>query len=191
MNWFPDYNYILASKSPRRQQLLKEMGINFTIQNFEVSEDYPPELNIYEIPVYLAENKAKPFDGNLSENDLVISADTIVVLDNEVLVKPSDKEDAIRILKKLSGKKHKVITGICLKSMQKQKFFFSETDVYFKALTDEEIDYYLFNFKPYDKAGAYGIQEWIGYIGVSAIDGSFFNVMGLPVQKLYEEIQKF
>lgn len=191
MNWFPDYKFILASKSPRRQQLLEGIGIKFNIRYFDGPEDYPTELTIYEIPVYLAENKARPFEGILNSDELVIAADTIVSIDDEILTKPADIKDGIRNLKKLSGRKHKVITGICLKSSKKQKSFYSVTEVTFKVLTEQEIEFYLNNFLPYDKAGAYGIQEWIGYIGITEINGSFFNVMGLPVQELYEEIQKF
>ncbi len=182
---------ILASKSPRRQQLLKELGIQFTVKSFDVEETYPGNLSKTEIPVFLAELKAKPFLVALKENELVISADTIVCLENEVLGKPADVDEATEILQKLSGKKHEVITGVSLLSKHKKTSFYAITDVYFKELTPDEINFYIENYQPFDKAGAYGIQEWIGYIGINHIEGSFYNVMGLPVQRLYEEVQKF
>lgn len=191
MDWIKKYNIILASKSPRRQQLMKEMGFTFTVKDVDVDEHYPAHLSMSEIPVYIAEQKAKPFEGHIKNNDLVITADTIVYLNGEVLGKPRNEQHAKQILLKLSGQKHQVITGVCLKNIQKQKSFFSLTDVFFKELTKQEIDYYIKEFRPFDKAGAYGIQEWIGYIGIKRIEGSFFNVMGLPIQKLYEEIQLF
>lgn len=191
MNWLPKYNYILASKSPRRQELIHDLGIDFRVEIRDVEENYPAELYREEIPVFLAELKAKPFLGSLSENDLLITADTIVWLEGEVFGKPSDREDAFRILKKLSGKEHQVISGVCLTGMEKQKSFFSISNVSFRELSDKEIYFYIDEFKPYDKAGAYGIQEWIGYIGITHIEGSFYNVMGLPVQQLYSEIISF
>jgi septum formation protein len=191
MKWFPDYNYILASRSPRRAQLLKSLGIDFKVIVKEVDESYPSILKNEEIPVYLAKLKARPFLNDMGEKDLVITADTIVCLDGKVLGKPKNKKEAHQMLNELSGKNHQVISGVCLTSKNKQLSFFSASDVYFKKLTGEEIDYYVSTFKPFDKAGAYGIQEWIGSIGISHIEGSFYNVMGLPVQKLYEEIQKF
>lgn len=191
MNWLPKYNYVLASKSPRRQELIHDLGIDFRVEIRDVEENYPAELYREEIPVFLAELKAKPFLGSLSENDLLITADTIVWLEGEVFGKPSDREDAFRILKKLSGKEHQVISGVCLTGMEKQKSFFSISNVSFRELSDKEIYFYIDEFKPYDKAGAYGIQEWIGYIGITHIEGSFYNVMGLPVQQLYSEIISF
>ncbi|MGE0021435.1 MAG: Maf family nucleotide pyrophosphatase [Draconibacterium sp.] len=191
MNWLPDYNYILASKSPRRQELLRELGINFSVEILEVDESFPNNLIREEIPVFLAELKAKPFTGKLNKNDLLITADTIVWLNGEVFGKPVDRNDAIEILKKLSDNEHQVISGVCLTSAQKQKSFFSVSNVRFKKLSADEINFYIDEYKPYDKAGAYGIQEWIGYIGITHIEGSFFNVMGLPVQQLYTEILQF
>ncbi|HCE59197.1 MAG TPA: septum formation protein Maf [Prolixibacteraceae bacterium] len=191
MNWLPGYNYILASKSPRRQELLHELGINFSVEILDVDESYPESLFREEIPVFLAELKAKPFAGKLDKNDLLITADTIVWLNGEVFGKPANKQDAINILQKLSDNEHQVISGVCLTSAQKQKTFFSVSNVRFKKLSDSEINHYIDEYKPYDKAGAYGIQEWIGYIGITHIEGSFFNVMGLPVQQLYTEIQQF
>lgn len=191
MNWFPDYNYILASKSPRRNELLKSLGIDFIVKTKEVDEVYPDSLAKEEIPVYLAKLKARAFLNEISDNDLVITADTIVWLNGKVLGKPKDKTEAIWMLNELSGNQHQVITGVCLTSKIKEFSFHSTSDVYFKHLSAAEIDYYVSEYKPYDKAGAYGIQEWIGSIGISHIEGSFYNVMGLPIQKLYENIQKF
>jgi septum formation protein len=191
MNWFPDYNYILASKSPRRNELLKSLGIHFIVKTREVDEVYPDSLTKEEIPVYLAKLKAQAFQNEISDNDLVITADTIVWLNGKVLGKPKDKPEAIRMLNELSGNQHQVITGVCLSSKEKELAFYSTSDIYFKSLSADEIEYYVSEYKPYDKAGAYGIQEWIGSIGISHIEGSFYNVMGLPIQKLYEKIQKF
>jgi septum formation protein len=191
MKWFPDYNYILASKSPRRNQLLKSLGIEFEVKTKEVDEIYPDNLIKEEIPVFLAELKAKPFLADLSDSDLLITADTIVWFEGKVLGKPKNKAEATRMLQLLSGKEHQVISGVCLTTSNKKKSFYSISNVHFKTLTHNEIEYYVSEFKPFDKAGAYGIQEWIGSIGIIHIEGSFYNVMGLPIQKLYEEIQKF
>jgi septum formation protein len=191
MEKIKQFNIILASKSPRRQHLLKELGLDFSVRVIDTDEIYPDGLALEEIPVFLAELKAKSFDGKLDNNDLVITADTIVWLDGEVLGKPVDKTDAIKMLRKLSNNEHQVVTGVCLKSNQKQKSFYAVSNVAFKELTESEIEYYVEHYKPYDKAGAYGIQEWIGYIGITHIEGSFFNVMGLPIQKLYTELLCF
>ena len=185
------YNFILASKSPRRQFLLKDLGLDFTIHTKEVDESFPADLKAEQIPLYLCEKKAAAFDSELNENDIVITADTIVWIENNVLNKPENFEDAVRMLKLLSGKMHEVFTGVCLKSKYKTTSFYARTNVYFKTLTDDEIEYYISNFHPYDKAGAYGAQEWIGYIAVEKIEGSYFNVMGLPLKELYEELLKF
>lgn len=187
-----NYNIILASQSPRRQYLLKELGLEFQVKTKgPVDEEYPSELKEEEIPVYIAQNKALVFDGELEEMDILITADTIVWLDGEIVRKPASREDAIKILSKLSGKCHQVYTGVCLTSRQTQTTFWSSTDVYFKPLSLDEIKYYIQRYEPYDKAGAYGIQEWIGYIGVEKINGSFYNVMGLPIQKVYTELNNF
>ena len=191
MKWFPDFNIILASKSPRRQQLLHDLGLKFSVQTKEVEEIYPENLSRERVPVYLAELKAKPFLRGLLDKDLVITADTVVCLGDRILGKPKDRTEATQILKDLSDGEHQVITGVCLTSNKKSHSFFSITNVRFKQLTLDEIEYYISAFKPYDKAGAYGIQEWIGAIGITHIEGSFYNVMGLPIQKLYAEIQKF
>jgi septum formation protein len=185
-----NYSIILASGSPRRQQFLKDLGIDFTIKLREVEEIYPSTLKGVEITDYLAELKSSSFD-NLKKNEILITSDTIVWLENKAIGKPKDRKDAINILKSISGKKHEVMTSICLKTIDSIKIVNDITQVYFKILTQEEIEYYLDTFEPYDKAGAYGIQDWIGYIGVEKIEGSFFNVMGLPVHKLYTELLKF
>ena len=189
---FSGKKIILASKSPRRQYLLKELGLDFEILDISVNEEYPEGLAAEEIALYLAELKAANMDFNrIEENAIVITADTIVCLGNEILGKPSGYGEAVRMLQKLSGKKHDVITGVCLRSKNKKRVFHSLSSVYFKELSLEEIEYYIDNFQPFDKAGGYGIQEWIGYIGIEKIEGSFFNVMGLPVKELYEELLNF
>ena len=185
------HQILLASKSPRRQFLLKDLGLNFEVKTKEVDESFPIELKAQEIPLYLCEKKANAFDEELNDNTIVITADTIVWIENQVLNKPENYEDAVRMLKLLSGKMHEVYTGVCLKSKNKTKSFFVKTNVYFKPLSDYEIDYYVTNHQPYDKAGAYGAQEWIGYIAVEKIEGSYFNVMGLPLKELYEELLIF
>lgn len=185
------YKLILASKSPRRQFLLKELGLDFTVHTKEVDENFPENLKAEKIPLYLCKKKADAFEGELRDNTIVITADTIVWVENQVLNKPENFDDAMRMLKLLSGKKHEVYTAVCLKSKNKTKTFYASTSVYFKVLSLEEIEYYITNFNPYDKAGAYGAQEWIGYIAVEKIEGSYFNVMGLPVRELYEELLKF
>lgn len=189
---FEQKHLILASQSPRRQYLLKELGLDFEILTTHVKEVYPAGLEPVEIARFLAELKADSFDtGRLPENNIIIAADTIVSLGREILGKPANYKEAFNMLEKLSGCRHEVITGVCLKSRKKKVTFHNLSSVYFKPLSPEEIDYYIENFQPFDKAGAYGCQEWIGYIGISKIEGSFFNVMGLPVKELYEELLRF
>ncbi|MFP4448052.1 MAG: Maf family nucleotide pyrophosphatase [Bacteroidota bacterium] len=186
------YRIVLGSQSPRRQYLLKELGLNFDVKLKHMEEEvYPEGLQKEEIPLYLAKNKAAAFDDELDNKTIVITADTIVWNEGQVVQKPQDTKDAYNILKSLSGKIHQVYTGVCLRSLKKQASFYALTDVYFKELTDKEIWFYINEFEPFDKAGSYGIQEWLGYIGVEKIEGSYFNVMGLPVQKLYVELNKF
>ncbi|MBU1011771.1 MAG: septum formation protein Maf [Bacteroidetes bacterium] len=186
------YKIILASGSPRRQSLLKELGLDFSVELREIDEVYPPNLKGKEIAEYLAGLKAAAFKPNeIPDDQLLVTADTIVCVDDKMLAKPEDFAHAKEMLQLLSGRWHEVITGVCLKSNKKEKIFSASTKVRFKTLTSAEINYYIENYKPYDKAGAYGIQEWIGFIGISEISGSFHNVMGLPVQKLYEELLKF
>ncbi|WP_068472336.1 Maf family nucleotide pyrophosphatase [Saccharicrinis aurantiacus] len=189
-----NYNIILASKSPRRSQLLSEIGIDFSVEIKEdVEEKYPSDLKHEDIAVFLSQLKAKPFlvDIQNDSSKIVITADTIVCAKGKVLGKPKDKAEATEMLKLLSGIKHQVISGVTISSKQKVVSFSVSTDVYFKYLTEAEIEYYINNYKPFDKAGAYGIQEWIGMIGIEKIEGSYFNVVGLPVQRLYEELNQF
>ncbi len=187
-----NYEIILASKSPRRQFLLKELGIDFETAEIEIDEKYPDNLLREQIALYLCELKANAFKFvNNNEKTLVITADTIVWFNNQVLNKPKDFDEAVEMLQRLSGEKHQVYTAVCLKTKNKQKSFFACSDVYFRNLTKEEIYWYVENCKPYDKAGAYGAQEWLGYIGIERIEGSYFNVVGLPTQKLFDELMKF
>lgn len=185
------YTILLASKSPRRHYLLKELGLDFEVRTKEVDESFPEQLKAAEIPLYLCEKKAAAFDEELTDNTIVITADTIVWLDGHVLNKPQNYNDAVRMLQLLSGKMHEVYTGVCLKSKHKTTSFVALTKVYFKELSLEEIEFYIRNYNPYDKAGAYGAQEWIGYIAIDRIEGTYFNVMGLPVRELYEALLKF
>lgn len=185
------YRIILASRSPRRQELLRELGLTFEVLVKDWPEDYPGHLRGEEIALYVALGKAKTFQSEIKDNEIVITADTIVWCDNQVLDKPVDKKDAVRIIREISGNTHQVITGVCLLSTIKQTSFCSLTKVTFSELSDEEIEYYIDKCNPYDKAGAYGIQEWIGIAACSHIEGSYFNVMGLPVEQVYHELQKF
>ena len=183
---------ILASRSPRRRYLLKQLGLDFTEISAEVDESFPEGMSPEETAIHLAEKKADHFEELLEDpKNIVITADTLVLIDGVILGKPEGKEDAEKMLATLSGKMHQVVTGICIRSRDRSRTFTAWTDVYFKELSADEIGYYLEHFQPYDKAGAYGIQEWIGYIGITRIEGSYFNVMGLPVQKLYEELTQF
>jgi len=187
-----NYQIILASASPRRQELLGLMGIDFVKRLKPVEEVFPQELKPEEAARFLCEKKAMAFDDSeIAWNELIITADTIVCLDDEILNKPENRKHAIEMLQKLSGKKHQVITGVALRSRKKLKSFTVSTNVSFKKLTDEEIIFYVDNFRPFDKAGAYGIQEWIGFIGITAIDGSYYNVVGLPTARLYDELANF
>jgi len=184
-----NYQVILASASPRRHQFLKELDLDFTIEIREVEEVYPQELKGSEITDFLADLKSKAFT-DLKEKELLITSDTIVWLDNKALGKPKNPEEAFNMLRALSGKKHDVISSISIKGKHFQKIVNDITVVYFKEITDAEINYYINNYKPFDKAGSYGIQEWIGLIAIEKIEGSFFNVVGLPVEKLYKELMK-
>lgn len=187
-----DRHIILASRSPRRRFLLKQMGLVFTEISAEVEENYPEGLHPNEVAIYLAEMKANHFADLLQhKNNIIITADTLVVIDDQIIGKPEGMEGARKMLQMLSGRMHQVVTGVTIRSYAKSVTFTDWTDVYFKALTDVEIQYYLDHFVPLDKAGAYGIQEWIGYVGVERINGSYYNVMGLPVHRLYEELGNF
>ena len=186
-----DKKILLASNSPRRRELLAGLDIAFEVRVLPgIEESYPEGLSAALTAEYITDEKARAYEGSIAEDEVVITADTIVVVDNEILGKPQDAEDACRMLRKISGRTHQVITGVCLMSAGKKRTFSVSTDVTFKELTAEEIDYYVENYRPFDKAGAYGIQEWIGYVGVTNLSGSYFNVMGLPVQRIYSELQK-
>lgn len=185
------YKITLASQSPRRHELLKGLDIPFSIKTIDVEETYPPHLQGHEIPLYLSELKAAAYSTTMGEDDLIITADTIVWHEGKVLSKPSDMDNARKMLMLLSGKTHEVFTGVCLMSKQKVKSFSTVSKVTFAQLSEDEIDYYLANYLPLDKAGAYGVQEWIGYVAVEHIEGSYFNVMGLPIQRLYAELKTF
>jgi septum formation protein len=186
-----NYRIILASRSPRRQQLLQELGLKFVVVIKEFDESYPSGLKGNEIACHVSLNKALLLRNEINSNDIIIAADTIVWCNNQVLGKPVDREDAIRILGEISGNTHEVITGVTILSVLKEVTFSVSTKVTFESITEEEIRYYVDNYQPYDKAGAYGIQEWIGIIACSHIDGSYFNVVGLPVQRLYKELNNF
>ncbi len=186
------YNIVLASGSPRRQQLLKELGINFTIDVRPVKEQIEQYLSPTEVAMQLSRLKMLAFDiDDFDNHRLIITADTVVSLENEILGKPVNRNDAISILRRLSGKMHKVITGVTIKTAKKERTFASITDVFFKHINDADIHYYIDTYKPYDKAGAYGIQEWIGLVAIKKINGSYFNVMGLPTCMLYKELISF
>ncbi|MBR1463635.1 MAG: septum formation protein Maf [Prevotella sp.] len=186
-----NYHIILASNSPRRRELLAGLGIDFEVKVLpDIDESYPENTPVADVAQVIATSKAAAYRELIGESELVITADTIVVVDEEILGKPHDAEDARRMLRLISGRTHQVITGVCLMVKGKQKCFSVITDVTFKQLTDNEIDFYIEKYRPYDKAGAYGIQEWIGYVGVTSLTGSYFNVMGLPVQRIYTELQK-
>lgn len=183
------FNVVLASNSPRRKELMSGLGVDYVVKTLpDVDESYPDTLRGEEIPAYIAREKADAYQSMIEPDELLITADTIVWLDGEVLGKPKNREDAVHMLRKLSGASHQVITGVCLTTKEWQKCFTATTDVTFASLTEEEIVYYVDKYAPMDKAGAYGVQEWIGFIGVESISGSYFNVMGLPIQKLYKEL---
>jgi len=187
-----NFEIILGSGSPRRRYLLEAMGLNFKVLvNESLDESWPEGLSKQEIPVYLAELKGRHILDIVRSDQLLITADTIVWMEGDVINKPDGRDDAFRMLKKLSGNKHEVLTGVCFQSGDRVHSFCASSLVWFAELTDSEINYYIDQFEPYDKAGAYGIQDWIGYIGVEKIEGSYFNVMGLPLQKMYHELKGF
>lgn len=185
------YPIVLASKSPRRQQLLAQMKFTFKVEILDTDEWYPADLLPQEIAVYIAHEKAIPYKNNNYFSSIVITADTIVSVEDEILGKPKDVTDAKRMLEKLSGKTHQVITGVCILHKNQENLFFETTDLEFKHLSTAEIDFYIQHFKPFDKAGSYGVQDWIGAVGVKKIQGSYTNVMGLPTERLYSELQQF
>lgn len=185
------YKIKLASNSPRRRELLSGLGIDYEVKLLPgIDETYPSTLTGEEIPVYIAREKANTYRPSMQPDELIITADTIVYIDGEVLGKPKDKTEAIGMLQKLSGRSHQVITGVCLTTTEFQKSFASVTEVTFDQLSEEDIRFYVEHYHPMDKAGSYGVQEWIGFIGVTGLKGSYFNVMGLPVQRLYQELRK-
>ena len=188
---FKNHKIILASGSPRRQQFLRELEIDFEIRLKEIEEIYPDHLKAEEITNFLAKLKASAFENELQDNEVLITSDTIVWLDNKALGKPIDASHAVRMLTEMSGKTHKVITSVCIKSTKKEVVFHEETLVTFTDLSLDEIEFYLKNYKPFDKAGSYGIQEWIGLIAIEKIEGSYANVVGLPTHKLYKELMNF
>lgn len=185
------YQLILGSRSPRRHHLLEGLGVPFSVRTRDTNEDFDPTMPQIEIAPYLAKKKADALRAELSPGELLITADTIVCLGDEVLNKPGSEQEARDMLRQLSGQMHRVYTGVCLSTAAKQRAFVDETKVFFRSLTEDEIAYYVANYKPFDKAGAYGAQEWMGYVGVERIEGSYFNVMGLPVHKLYTELMRF
>ena len=185
------YKLILASNSPRRKELLAGLGVPFEVRVLQdIDEHYPESLPVNEVARYIAKEKADAYRRIVASDELIITADTVVIVGDEILGKPVDEADAVRMLQLLSGRTHQVTTGVCLLTAEKERCFDVTTDVTFKTLTDEEIHYYVNRYRPFDKAGAYGIQEWIGYIGVTGLHGSYYNVMGLPVQRIYQELTK-
>ena len=185
------YKIVLASNSPRRKELLSGLGVDYVVKTLpDVDETYPEGLNEEDIAKHIARGKAEAYREVMNDDELVITADTIVWLEGTVMGKPKDEEDAREMLRRLSGKTHQVVTGVCLTTTSMQKTFATVTDVTFSNLTEEEIDYYVTRYRPMDKAGSYGIQEWIGFVGVENLSGSYFNVMGLPIQRLYTELKK-
>ena len=190
MHSIKNYKLILASASPRRQQLMKDAGFTFEVRLKNVEEKYPQELHLENVPEYLSKVKASAFREELKADEVLITADTVVCIHDRILGKPADRKEAISMLQELSGNRHLVVTGVSVTTRTEQLSFSSRTDLFFKPLSNEEIEFYVDTYKPFDKAGAYGIQEWIGYIGIERIEGSFYNVMGLPIQKLYETLRK-
>lgn len=188
---FKDQQIVLASQSPRRKQLLEGIGINFITRPLDIDEQFPEKLKREQIAIFLAKAKAEEAKKNIAHNEIIITADTIVWLNNQVLNKPSDENEARKMLQQLSGRMHEVVTAVSITSTKKSTHFYAIAEVYFKRLNDDEIDYYITHYEPFDKAGAYGVQEWIGYVAVEKINGSFYNVMGLPTKELAEELMAF
>lgn len=185
------YKIVLASNSPRRRELLSGLNLEYTVRVLpDIDESYPDTLKGEEIPMYISREKAKAYRNSMAEDELIITADTVVCINEKVLGKPRTQEEAKEMLRELSGKTHQVITGVCLMTCGLQRTFSATTQVTFDVLTEDEIEFYVEKFRPLDKAGAYGVQEWIGFVGVSRLEGSYFNVMGLPGQRLYQELKK-
>ncbi|MCK9411188.1 MAG: Maf family nucleotide pyrophosphatase [Prolixibacteraceae bacterium] len=190
-NKLSNYSIILGSQSARRKELFAGLNLPFHVEVREIEENFPAEMSAFDVPEFLSIQKTIPFKDDFKQDVLLITSDTIVLIDNQILGKPSDYKHAFEMLQLLSGRKHMVITGVCITTIDKQITFSDRTDVFFKSLSADEIDYYLTHYQPYDKAGSYGVQEWIGYVAIKKIEGSYFNVMGLPIQRLYEELLKF
>lgn len=186
-----NYSIKLGSKSPRRKQLLEGIGFSFEVIEIDIDESFPADLNPLLVPEFVAINKFEEAKKLIGSIDLLITADTTVIIQNEILNKPQNFDEAFAMLTQLSGQKHEVVTGVCIGTIDKQISFSEKTDVYFEELTPDELTYYINNFKPYDKAGSYGIQEFIGYIGIKKIEGCFYNVMGLPIRKVYQTLKTF
>lgn len=182
---------ILASKSPRRQELLKGLGLNFEVRTKDIEETYSADLRAEDVPVFLSEKKANEFLHELNSGEIIITSDTIVIHQGKILEKPKSKEEAHEMLRRLADSEHVVVTGVCIQSLEKKVVFSDLTLVEFSALTDEEIDFYIENYKPFDKAGSYGAQDWIGFVAIKKLTGSYFNVMGLPVHRVYAELKNF
>jgi septum formation protein len=188
---YKNHKIVLASKSPRRQELMKGLDISFEVRTMEVDESFPPALQREEIPLFLSKLKAQAFLPEMKANEVVITADTVVWVNDHVLNKPEDRDEAIAMVNELSGNQHVVYTGVTITTKDKALSFYDETKVYFEALTQEEIEYYIDKYQPYDKAGSYGVQEFIGYMGINKLEGSYFNVMGLPVHQVYKKLMEF
>lgn len=187
-----DYHIILASNSPRRRELLRGLDLAFNVRVLpDIAENFPETIEPKDVAEYISKVKANAYLDTITEKELVLTADTVVIIDREILGKPHDAGQAKAMLHKISGRKHQVVTGVCLTTKERQHSFSVSTDVTFKELSDAEINYYVETYEPFDKAGAYGIQEWIGYVGVTSLEGSYFNVMGLPVQRIWTELNKF
>lgn len=182
---------ILASKSPRRQELLKGLNLTFEIRTKDVEENYPADLKAEDVPIFLAEKKANAFLSELKSNEIIITSDTIVIHQGKILEKPQSKEQAHEMLRTLANSTHTVVTGVCIQSLEQKEVFSDHTEVEFSELSDEEINFYIENYKPFDKAGSYGAQDWIGFVAIKKLTGSYFNVMGLPVHLVYEVLKRF
>lgn len=191
-NPFSEYNIVLASKSPRRKELIKGLDINYTVADgYDVDESIDPKIEINKVAKYLSDKKAREYPFELTQSDIILTSDTIVIVGDKILGKPKDKQEAFDMLKSLSAREHKVVTAVTLRNLEQYYTFDEITTVFFAELSDEDIYYYIDNYSPYDKAGSYGIQEWIGYVAIERIEGSFYNVMGLPVCRLYKELKQF
>ena len=191
MIYLKEYNLVLASQSPRRRELLKGLDVEFSTCTVDADESFPASLKGADAVQYICKAKADAYRPQLNDNTIAITADTVVILDDKIIGKPKSHEEAFSMIRSLSGRVHEVITAVCIFSKEKCEEFYASTEVHFSEIADEEIEYYINKYKPFDKAGSYGVQEWIGYIGIEKIVGSYFNVMGLPVKRLYDELKTF